>query len=88
MDGTTGYRTEDFHIDYEFPFCDSNTTSVIVHSDLAGFDLEHTKNLILFSEVDNVTTTGFDVRLTTYSDAIVYGALIRYNAYQIPDSAN
>lgn len=83
----TGYRTIGYHIDYEEPFCVS-TTKVTVLAGLAGFDLDQSKDLNLFTAVENVTVTGFDVRLSTNNTSIVNGVMIKYNAYQIPDSIN
>lgn len=83
----TGYRTLGYHIDFEEPFCTS-TTNVVVVAGLSGFDLDQSKDLILYIAAENVTISGFDAKLITNTTAIVNGVQLNYNAYQIPDSAN
>jgi len=56
------------------------TVTPLVHLALAGFDIDRDDTARLLVHAESITTTGFDVVLTTWRRTRVYGATVSWLA--------
>lgn len=72
----SGSRTDTYTVTFATPLC----YTPVVHVGLNGVDADHSVNLRITLDVQNVSSTGFQVVATTWADTHIYGLYFNWLA--------